>query len=107
MDIMQAEVVGRDLITWDKRVQNAWLVVYRGDPGSDAARAGKEHAWLWVRDDGVVIQHRIAALDGSLTFVRMPDARRRELQHLFLATRNGLPREGLPQSTPPTQPTPK
>lgn len=72
MEIMQAKVVGRDLITWGGKVENAWLVVYRGDPGSDVTRAGKEHAWLWVRDDGVVLQHRIAVLDSTLTFVRMP-----------------------------------
>lgn len=83
MEIMQAEVVGRDLITWNGHLENPWLVVYRGDPGSDVARAGKEHAWLWVRDDGVVLQHRISVLDGSLTFLRMPDDQSRELQKLF------------------------
>ena len=107
MEIMQAEVVGRDLITWDRSVENAWLVVYRGDPGSDAARAGKEHAWLWVRDDGVVLQHRIAALDGSLTFVRMPDAKGSELQQLFLAAKQMRPDDGLPEDTPPAQPASK
>lgn len=80
MEIMQAEVVGRDFITWNGRVENVWLVVYRGDPGSSLARAGKEHAWLWVRDDGVVLQHRISVLDGSLTFLRMPEDQSRDLE---------------------------
>ena len=83
MEIMQAEVVGRDLITWNGRVQNVWKVVYRGDPGGDVARAGREHAWLWVRDDGMVLQHRISVLDGAFTFVRMQDANASELLKLF------------------------
>ncbi len=83
MEIMQAEVVGRDLITWGGQVENAWLVVHRGDPGGDVGRAGKEHAWLWVRDDGVVLQHRIAVLDGALTFVRAPSWRVDELEQQF------------------------
>ncbi len=45
--------------------------------------SGKENAWLWVRDDGVVLQHRIALLDGTLTFVRMPAGAGHELQQLF------------------------
>ncbi len=83
MEIMQAEVVGRDLLTWAGQVENAWLVIYRGDPGSGVGRAEKEHAWLWVRDDGVVLQHRIALLDSTLTFVRMPDGGGYDLQQLL------------------------
>lgn len=83
MEIMQAEVVGRAPITWDDQVEEPWLVVYRGDPGSNVGRAGKEHAWLWVRDDGVVLQHKIAVLDGALTFLRMPDEKGHELQQLL------------------------
>ena len=73
MEIMQATSGRRDLITWGgkggKRV--AGRLPGRSGKRRDA-RAARKHAWLWVRDDGVVLQHRIAVLDSTLTFVRMP-----------------------------------
>lgn len=83
MEIMQAEVVGRDLIPWGGKFEHVWLVVYRGDPGGDISHAGKERVWLWVRDDGVVLQHRITVLDGSLTFVRMQDEEAPEFRQML------------------------
>ncbi len=85
MEILQAEVVGRDLISWGGDLENAWLVVYRGDPGAKVGRSGKERAWLWVRDDGVVLQHRMAVFDGTLTFVRLPSGKELELERRFSA----------------------
>jgi hypothetical protein len=87
MEIMQAEVVGRDPISWEGRLEDAWLVVYRGDPGGEVGRAGKEHAWLWVRDDGMVLQHRISVFDGALTFVRLAGGSEKELEQQFRAAK--------------------
>ncbi len=88
MEIMQAEVAGRDPIVWDGHVEDAWLVVYRGDPGSAVGRAGKDHAWIWVRDDGMVLQHRIAVFGGALTFVRLPGGQEKELEQRLQVARS-------------------
>ncbi len=82
VQILQAEVVGRDHITWSGQLENAWLVVYRGDPGDGVGREGKERVWLWVRDDGMVLKHKIALLDGTLAFVRLPPGQESELDRI-------------------------
>ena len=82
VQILQAEVVGRDHITWSGQLQNAWLVVYRGDPGGGVGREGKERAWLWVRDDGMVLKQKVALLDGTVAFVRLCPGEERELDKI-------------------------
>ena len=71
VEIVQAEVVGREPIVWNGQAENAWLVVFRGDPGGEVGNAGRERTRLWVRDDGVVLQQQVSIFTSTMTFVRM------------------------------------
>lgn len=84
VEIVQAEVVGRDPIIWAGNSENAWLVVYRGDPGSDVGRAGKERTRLWVRDNGIVLQQQVEVFQSTLTFRRMTAEEKAELESLYV-----------------------
>ncbi len=71
VEIVQAEVVGREPIIWNGKAESAWLVVFRGDPGAEVGNAGKERTRLWVRNDGGVLQQEVSIFTSTMTFVRM------------------------------------
>ncbi|MHB8900444.1 MAG: hypothetical protein ACYC6Y_16960 [Thermoguttaceae bacterium] len=95
VEIMEAEVVGRDPISWGGGLEQAWLVIYRTDRGGRSGRTGNERARLWVRDDGVVLRQEFVLLDDTMTFVRVSQAGAAAMEQSYRADRHAAgPPEG-------------
>lgn len=71
VEIIQATVEGREPVVWGGRVENAWLVVYRTDPGAGTTRARSPRGKLWVHDDGTVLKQEVILLNSRMTFDRL------------------------------------
>jgi hypothetical protein len=72
-EVLQATVEGIKPMLWDGRTVDAWLVVYRNDPGAGTASTQSPRVRLWVRDDGTVLKQEASLLDSTITFVRLSD----------------------------------
>ncbi len=57
-------------------MENAWLVVYRTEPGKATAVGQAPRGKLWVRcdRDGTVLKQQVVFFDTTITFVRLPDS---------------------------------
>lgn len=75
LEVLKVQVEGSEPMVWDGETVNAWLVVYRTDPGSGGRNAGAVRGKLWVRRDGLVLQQQVMAalFNSTLTFTRLPD----------------------------------
>ncbi|OHB86416.1 MAG: hypothetical protein A2V98_08475 [Planctomycetes bacterium RBG_16_64_12] len=73
MEVLQATVEGTEPVVWGRRVVDAWLVVYRADPGAGTANARSSRGRLWVRRDGTVLKQEVTVFDSAMTFVRLSD----------------------------------
>jgi hypothetical protein len=73
MELLRAAVEGSQPIPWNGQAVDAWLVVFRSDPGSSLSRANLERGRMWVHPDGTVLRQQVKILRGTLTFLRMPD----------------------------------
>jgi hypothetical protein len=76
---MRATVEEKEPIYWNSEIYDAWVVVYRGDPGAGFAAKSGNRGKLWVLDDGTVIKQQAMIFDSILSFVRMSAA---ETAHL-------------------------
>ena len=75
LEIIYATVDGTEPVLWNGAVEDAWLVVYRSEPGSGAGSSQSPRGKLWVRRDGTVLKQQVV-------FIRRhhhvrPSARRR------------------------------
>lgn len=70
-EILCATVDSRASLVWDRQLVNAFLVVYRSDPGAAIGSAGSVRAKLWVHQDGRVLKEQIMVLNSTLSFFRM------------------------------------
>ncbi len=82
LEILQAEVEGKDLLLWEERVEPVWLVVYKNDPGSSLLKRQETRGRLWVRRDGTVLRHEVGILGAKLTFSRLTDHEALSLKQL-------------------------
>ncbi|MEE8452067.1 MAG: hypothetical protein V3R99_09140 [Thermoguttaceae bacterium] len=73
LEILYATVEGTDPIIWDGRMEHAWLVVYRSDPGVGLGSNDSPRGRLWVRRDGTVLKQQVMIIDSTMTFVRLTD----------------------------------
>lgn len=71
MEVMRATVEEKEPIYWNSEIYDAWVVVYRGDPGAGFASKSGNRGKLWVLDDGNVIKQQAMIFDSILSFVRM------------------------------------
>lgn len=73
-EILHAKVDRETRINYNGTQANAWVVVYRSDPGTAARGEGAERAKLLVRkDDGTVVRQELSVLGRWLAFDRLPD----------------------------------
>ena len=79
LEILHATVEGTDPIIWGGRTEEAWLVVYRSDPGFGLGSSDSPRGRLWVRRDGTVLKQQVMILDSTMTFVRLTEQRAAEL----------------------------
>jgi hypothetical protein len=79
LEILQAQVEGREPIQWAGKRVDTWLVAYRNDPGSKIGGDPTPRQQLWVQFDGRVLKQQVTFLESELTFVRMSDEDSREL----------------------------
>ena len=61
------------MISWDDQIIDAWLVVYRNDPGQGFRNSQSPRDKLWVADDGRVLMQQTNIFDSTLTVTRMTD----------------------------------
>jgi hypothetical protein len=73
MEILIAKVEGREPITWNDEVMEAWRVVYRNDPGVGLSNSEIARGKLWVATDGRVLKQQALVIDSTMTFTRMTD----------------------------------
>lgn len=71
LEVVQATVEGTGPTLWDGRMVDAWLVVYRKDPGAGSRSARSPRGKLWVLADGTVIKQQVMLFDSTMTFVRL------------------------------------
>ncbi len=71
IEIVHATVEQRGPLLWNGRVEEAWLVVYRSDPGAALKQEETVRGRLWVRPDGTVLKQEVLLLGASLLFVRL------------------------------------
>ena len=71
VEVLRATVEEKEPIFWDKEIRDAWLVVYRGDPGAGFGATPANRGKIWVLDDGTVIKQEARIFDSILRFVRM------------------------------------
>ena len=73
VEIMQATVEGTEPMVWNGETVQAWLVVYRTDPGTGPDGKGDPRGWIWVRPDGTVLKQQVMLFASRLSFLRMAD----------------------------------
>ena len=73
LEILQAQVEGREPIQWGGKRIDTWLVAYRSDSGSQLGGDPTPRQQLWVRFDGRVLKQQVIFLESELTFLRMSD----------------------------------
>lgn len=71
MEILHAKVEGKEPIYLNGEIEDARVVVYRGDPGNSFADNSAVRGKLWVLDNGTVIKQQAVIFDSTLSFVRM------------------------------------
>jgi hypothetical protein len=79
MEILQARVEGSEPISWNGRLEDAWLVVFHLNQGLGLGTDQTLRERLWVRHDGTVLLQKVMVFDCVLTFVRLPDRETAEL----------------------------
>jgi hypothetical protein len=79
MEIRIAKVEGREMMRLNDKIIDAWLVVYRNDPGGGFGNSRSPRDRLWVAEDGRVLKQQAVIFDSNMTFTRMTDKQAREL----------------------------
>ncbi len=79
-EILHAVVESREPMVWNGRIVDAWLVVYRADPGNTSGRAGEVRGKMWVRSDGTVLKQQATLFGSKLAFVRLTEAESDQLE---------------------------
>jgi hypothetical protein len=74
MEMLRATVEGKEPIYWNGEIYDAWLVIYRSDPGMSLAANYNTRGKSWVLADGTVIKQQAMIFDSVLNFVRMSAA---------------------------------
>ena len=74
LEIIYATVERIEPVAWNGDTEDAWLVVYRTEPGKASALGQESRGKLWVRRDqyGTVLKQQVAFFDATITFVRLP-----------------------------------
>lgn len=81
LEILHATVEGLEPVAWGGKTVDAWLVVFRGDPGVGLGAGKKPRGKLWVLPGphGTVVKQQVNVLNARMTFVRMSDKAAAEL----------------------------
>ena len=72
-EVIHATVEGLTRVPWEDGQLEAWVVVFRGDPGSSLVAGGDVRGKLWVAKDGRVLKQEMPLFDSTMDFVRLPD----------------------------------
>jgi hypothetical protein len=78
VEILEARVERAEIIDWNQRPVETWLVVFRENPGSGSTSQNQPRGRMWVKMDGRVIRQEVVVLGSRLRFVLMP---RDQAQH--------------------------
>jgi hypothetical protein len=75
LEIIYATVERTEPVEWNGAEEDAWLVVYRTEPGQASAIRQAPRGKLWVRQDryGTVLRQQAVFFDTTITFDRLPD----------------------------------
>lgn len=79
-ELLHAAVEGREPMAWNGRIVDAWIVVYRADPGNTSGRGGAVRGKLWVRSDGTVLKQQATLFGSKLSFVRLAEVESNRLE---------------------------
>jgi hypothetical protein len=72
-EILHARVEGLAPVVSNGRQVEAWVVVFRGDPGSSLTGGGDVRGKMWVTRDGVILKQEVQVFSATMTFVRQGD----------------------------------
>jgi hypothetical protein len=73
LEIVIAKVEGTEPISWNGKIEECWLVVYRNDSGSGSPESQTPRGRLWVRRDGAVLKQQVLLFDSIITFERLSE----------------------------------
>ncbi len=88
LEILVATVEGFDLVSYDGRTEDTYLVVYRTDPGIRLGGSRTVRERLWVRRDGTVLKQEVLFFDSAMTFVRLCESEALALEQSTLNADN-------------------
>ncbi len=71
VEVLRATVEEKEPIYWNSGIYDAWVVVYRSNPGAGFGAKSGSRGKLWVLEDGTVIKQQAVIFDSILSFVRM------------------------------------
>jgi hypothetical protein len=72
-EVIHATVEELTPVRWEDGPLEAWVVVFRGDPGSSLVTGGDVRGKLWVAKDGRVLKQEMPLFDSTMVFVRLSD----------------------------------
>jgi hypothetical protein len=72
-EVVHATVEGLAPVRWEDGQLDAWVVVFRSDPGSSLVAGGDVRGKLWVAKDGRVLKQEMPLFDSTMVFARLPD----------------------------------
>lgn len=82
-EMLLARVEREELIVWDARAINTWVVVFRDQNGPGE---GEIRGRMWVKGDGTVLRQEVMLLASRVIFLRLSDAEARQLATSLMAT---------------------
>ena len=97
LEILQATVERLEPMSYNGRVEDVWVVVYRSDPGAGLAHNGVPRQRLWVRRNGTVLRQQIRLFDATIAFTRLPRDQAIALERRVVKSRKKPLEEGTPQ----------
>jgi hypothetical protein len=71
VEVLQATVERQEHILWQEHLVNAYVVVFRSDPGAELSSNQAARAKAWVRSDGTVLKQEVTLMANRLTFERL------------------------------------
>jgi len=71
LEVVHAEVQGREVIFWQQQPRMCWLVVYKNDPAESTNSRGEPRGRVWVDANGLVLKQEAKVGGGKIVLVRL------------------------------------
>jgi hypothetical protein len=73
LEVIHAEVQGRDVIFWQQKPHLCWVVVYKNDPAESLNSQGGPRGRVWVDETGLVLKQEAKVGGGKIVLIRLDE----------------------------------